>query len=96
MFAVVVTFQIVPGQMPAFLPLMLANARASLTAEDGCHQFDVATDPERPDEVFLYELYTDKAAFDAHLDSPHFAEFNAGTAAMIAGKTVATYAQVQQ
>ncbi|MEL6701373.1 MAG: antibiotic biosynthesis monooxygenase, partial [Pseudomonadota bacterium] len=64
MYAVTVTFQIKPGQMAAFMPLMQANARTSLAAEPECHQFDIATDPARPDEVFLYELYTDAAAFD--------------------------------
>ncbi|WP_029057259.1 putative quinol monooxygenase [Stappia stellulata] len=96
MFAVVVTFRIVPEKMQTFLPLMLENARASRTNEKGCHQFDVATDAARPDEVFLYELYTDRAAFDAHLESAHFRAFDAETSSMIAEKTVATYAQVDQ
>lgn len=96
MFAVIVTFQIAPGQMQAFMPLMVANAHASLTDEAGCRQFDVATDPARPEEVFLYELYADKAAFDQHLKSPHFKAFDAETAQMIKSKTLATYAKVQQ
>lgn len=96
MFAVTVTFQIKPGRMADFLPLMLANARASLTAEDGCHQFDVATDPKRPDEVYLYELYSDSHAFDLHLGSPHFKAFDAQVGKMITDKTVKTYTEVQQ
>ncbi len=94
MFAVVVTFQIAPGQMAAFLPRMRANAAASLRHEPGCHRFDVCTDPARPDEVFLYELYTDQAAFDAHLATDHFKAFDAEAGPMIAGKSVATYAEV--
>lgn len=96
MFAVVVTFRIEPGKLQTFLPLMLANARASLRDEEGCHQFDVATDPARPDEVFLYELYTDKAAFDAHREMPHYKSFGAAAEAMIAEKSVDTYAQVHR
>ena len=87
MYAVTVTFQIKPGQMAAFMPLMQANARTSLAAEPECHQFDIATDPARPDEVFLYELYTDAAAFDAHLASAHFQSFNAEVGAMIASRS---------
>ncbi len=96
MFAVVVTFRIAPGKMQSFMPLMLENARASLADEDGCHQFDVAADDSRPDEVFLYELYTDSAAFDVHRETAHFKSFDAETSSMIAAKTVVTYAQVQQ
>ena len=64
MYAVCVTFQIAEGAMADFLPLMLENAAASLKGEPGCHQFDVCRDG---DEVFLYELYTDAAAFEALL-----------------------------
>lgn len=94
MYAVVVTFQIKPAQMRRFLPLMIANAAASRRNEPGCHRFDVCTDPARPQEVFLYELYTDRAAFDAHLSSNHFKAFDQTVAAMIASKTIQTYEQV--
>ncbi len=94
-FAVVVTFQIRPGRMADFMPLMVQNAATSLANEPGCHQFDVATDPERPNEVFLYEIYTDAAAFAAHLTAPHFKSFDRAVAEMIAEKEVRTYAQVQ-
>ena len=96
MYAVIVTFQISPGAMPGFLPLMADNAAASLRDEPGCHQFDVATDPARPDEVFLYEIYTDRAAFDTHLASAHFKLFDATVVPMITAKEVRTYAEVRQ
>ncbi|MBT0959002.1 antibiotic biosynthesis monooxygenase [Alphaproteobacteria bacterium KMM 3653] len=91
MFAVCVTFRIQPGQMEAFMPLMLENAAISQEVEPGCHRFDVLTDADRTDEVFLYELYTDSAAFDAHCDSAHFKAFSAATAGMVAGKEVKSW-----
>ena len=96
MFAVTVTFRIRPGQMEAFRPLMLANAATSLAEEEGCRVFDVCTDPDRPDEVFLYELYDDAEAFAAHLRAPHFLAFDAAVATMVADKQVATYGEVQR
>lgn len=95
-FAVVVTFTIKPDAMEEFSVLMRANARTSLLDEQGCHQFDVLSDPARPNEVFLYEIYSDRAAFDAHLASAHFRKFDAAVADMIASKDVRTYAQVLQ
>lgn len=95
MFAVVVTFEIAEGAIEAFMPAMTANARTSLANEPGCHRFDVCTDPARPSEVFLYELYTDRAAFDAHLQSPHFKAFDSQVADMITAKDVRTYVLVQ-
>jgi len=96
MYAVCVTFKLNHGQTSAFLPLMRGNARKSLTDEIGCMQFDVLTDPANPDSVFLYELYTNRAAFDAHLASAHFKSFDAATAAMIAHKGVQTWSEVTQ
>lgn len=93
MYAVTVTFRTKPGRMAEFLPLMIENARTSRTAEPGCQQFDICqgTDPET---VFLYEIYDDRAAFDAHLESAHFKSFDAAVAGMIADKTVELYDEV--
>ncbi|MCV3274314.1 putative quinol monooxygenase [Roseobacter sinensis] len=96
MFAVVVTFQIKPEAISAFMPLMTQNAKTSLAEELGCLQFDVATDISRPGEVFLYEIYDNAAAFEAHLASAHFKAFDAATRNMIASKSVTTYGRVSQ
>ena len=90
-YVVAVTFEIVPGQMNAFLPLMRDNAAASVREEPGCRQFDVCSDSNQPDAVFLYEVYDNRAAFDAHLQSPHFRSFDAATASMIAHKVITTF-----
>jgi len=95
MFAVTVTFKLKLGGAEAFMPLMLENARLSLTDEPGCLRFDVCTDPAHPDEVFLYEIYYDRASFDKHLETAHFASFEAAVAGLVVAKDIRTYAQVQ-
>ena len=95
MFAVTVRLIVTPDHMAAFMPLMLENARASVAEEPACHRFDVLTDPSRPDEVFLYELYEDEAGFDTHRTMPHYQRFDAAVAPMLRSKTVVTYATVQ-
>lgn len=90
MFVVTVGFQLKPGRMDQFLPLMIENANASLTREPGCLQFDVCTNPKRPDEVFLYEVYEDAAAFEEHLASEHFRTLDGKVASWVASKTVTT------
>jgi quinol monooxygenase YgiN len=96
MFAVTVLFQIEAGQMDAFMPLMIDNARASIRLEPGCRQFDVCADPARPQDIFLYEIYDDEAAFKAHLQTAHFLSFDAKVASMVTDKTVLTFKQVMQ
>ncbi len=96
MFAVVVTLTLNPESTEPFLALIRENAACSLDREKGCKQFDIATDPARPQDVLLYEIYTDADAFDAHLQTPHFLQFDAATADMVVSKGVRTYSQVIQ
>ncbi len=96
MFAVCVTFRLKPGAAEAFLPLMARQARNSLEREPGCLRFDVWTDTERPDAVFLYEIYDGRDAFDAHLGSDHFKTFDAASAPLVAEKTVTTWGEARQ
>jgi quinol monooxygenase YgiN len=96
MFAVVVTFEIKPEAVAAFTDLVCHNAETSELLEPGCHQFDVCTDPGRPNEVMLYELYSDAASFDAHRASPHYHVFTAAIEDMVRQKTVQTYVNVRQ
>jgi quinol monooxygenase YgiN len=87
-FTILVEFTVGDGLMPAFLPHMLANARASVEREPGCVRFDVLRPEGRPDTVLLYEVYRDRAAFDAHGASPHYVAFAQATAGMVSGKSV--------
>jgi quinol monooxygenase YgiN len=75
MFVVTVTFIVEDQHREAFMALMLENARLSLALEPGCHRFDVTQNPDRASEVFLYELYDDEAAFEAHKTFPHYLDF---------------------
>lgn len=94
MFVVTVSFTVKPDRQEAFMQAMLTNAAASKKLEPGCHQFDVCTDADRPDEVFLYEIYQDSDAFDAHLKTDHFAVFAAQEDDLIVDKTIKTYRTV--
>jgi len=95
MFVVTVRFTIKPGQEDGFHAAILDQARNSLRLEAECHQFDVCRSPERAGEVFLYELYTDAEAFDAHQKTEHFAAFGARVADMVEEKTVQTWERVE-
>ncbi len=88
MYVIVVDFEVRPDRLAEFLPLMRHNADMSVRNEPGCRQFDVCTDPEAPHRIFLYEIYDDRAAFEAHLASPHFRHFDAATVDMVASKNV--------
>jgi len=94
MYAIVVEFEIASQHWTSFLPLMATNAAASLRDEQDCIQFDICTDTDLPNQVFLYEVYSNEQAFADHLQSPHFKEFDAAVSHMITRKTVRSFREV--
>jgi len=88
MLALVVEFRIHAPCVEAFAAVIAENARTSRESEPGCRQFDVCRDPADPSLFFLYELYDDEAAIDAHLRSPHFLSMDSAARAWVDAKTV--------
>ena len=88
MQALIVEFVIKPPFIEAFAQAIIENARASRDTEPGCRQFDVCRDAADPALFFLYELYDDEAAIQAHLRSPHFQALDQATAHWVVSKTV--------
>src|SRR3546814_15016336 len=73
-----VEFRIRPAFINEFESAILHNAAMSLT-EAGCRRFDVCRDPQDSALFFLYEIYDDQAAIDAHMQSPHYLTFNSSS-----------------
>lgn len=88
MQALIVEFRIKPAKVETFALAIEENARASRDTEPGCRQFDVCRDPADAQVFFLYELYDDEAAIQAHLQSAHFLRMNAASADWVESKTV--------
>jgi len=87
-FVVMVDFRLKPGTSDRFRQLIDENARASVRDEAGCRQFDVVVPEGQADRIVLYEIYDDRAAFDAHMKTPHFASFDAASRDLVASKEV--------
>lgn len=88
MLALVVEFRIKPEHIAAFDVAIAENARLSRETEPGCKQFDVCRDAAEPALFYLYELYDDEAAIQAHLASAHYQHMNAQTTDWVAAKSV--------
>ena len=95
MLALVVEFRIAAAHVDAFAAAINANARASRDTEPGCHQFDVCRDPADPTVFFLYELYDDEAAIQAHLRTPHYLHMDTTTASWVQNKVVRRYVRTE-
>lgn len=81
-FVVLAEFQVKPGCLDAFLSLAREDARQSLLTEPGCRRFDVVVVEGGDGRALFYEIYDDRAAFDAHLGTLHLARFRAGFPAL--------------
>ncbi len=88
MYVITVLFSIGAEHTSDFLQAIVANARTSVAEESGCRQFDVCVSARDSNEVFLYEVYDSKAAFDAHLASVHFRQFTESTEAWVIAKVI--------
>jgi quinol monooxygenase YgiN len=95
MYVVTVEFIVEPQQAAAFRREVVANARVSRDKEPDCRQFDVCTIPDDPTTIFLYEVYTNRAAFDAHLATSHFRTFDAAVGSWVVRKTVRIFERIE-
>jgi autoinducer 2-degrading protein len=78
---------IIPSEMPKFLEAIKENA-ANSVKEPGCREFNVSVIANRPNHVFLFEVYDNEAALNAHRASDHFKKYLATTANMVADRNV--------
>lgn len=93
-YIVTVEFEVLPGRMPEFMEAVKNQARTSLETEPLCYHFDVCRPCGEENTVFLYEIYRDAAAFEEHLETTHFAEFNSKSGEMISNKSVRTMERI--
>ena len=91
MYVVTVEFIIAPDHRSEFGQAVIRQAENSLALESDCHTFLVSVDESNPCRFFLYEEYADRAAFDQHLASTHFHEFDALVASWVESKKVDTW-----
>lgn len=88
MFVVLVEFEAKAAFIDRFRDRVRRQARDSLSLEPECEVFDVCVDPTNPRRVVLYEVYHDSAAFDLHLQSKHFIDFDRSVRDWIESKTL--------
>ena len=79
MYLIIAPLQIKEGHKEQFVEEIIADARGSLNNEPGCLRFDVVQDPENTNRIWLYEVYTDEQAFQAHTRTPHFTRWRDAT-----------------
>jgi len=88
MFVVTVIFKVKQDVVEDFRKAVKQQAKNSLKKEKGCKRFDVCFDNDDPQRIFLYELYVDAAAFEAHTQTDHFKNFREVSQPMLEDRMV--------
>ena len=72
MLVLLVNLHVKPDKVEDFVRAIMENARSAVRDEPGCLRFDVSQDLEDPSRIYLYEVYEDDEALEAHRQAPHF------------------------
>ena len=75
MYIIIAPLQVKEQHKDEFIEAMLDDARGSVGNEPGCLRFDVIQDAGDANRIWVYEVYIDEGAFQAHLESPHFLQW---------------------
>jgi len=94
MFIVVVFLEALPGRHEELSQALQFHARTCLEQEIGCQRHDIAVDPLEGGTFLLYQVYADEAAYLAHRELTHYADFRFLTDPWVKSRRVLTYRAV--
>jgi quinol monooxygenase YgiN len=69
-----VDYEIAPADLDKFVAALKENGAAT-SKEAGCLQFDFSQSASNPNQIFIYEVYENEAAAQAHRASDHFKKY---------------------
>jgi (4S)-4-hydroxy-5-phosphonooxypentane-2,3-dione isomerase len=78
LFIAAVEYDVVPGKVDDFLAALKENAAASVK-EPGCRELNVTVSQKDPNHLFIFEVYDNAAAAEAHTATEHFKKYKAAT-----------------
>ncbi len=87
-YVVIAEVTVPPERLADFIAVSLEDARDSVVKEPCCQQFDVLLSADGSPTVVFYEVYDDRAAFEAHLQTPHFFRWRDATQALITASRI--------
>ena len=75
--------EIDPARRDAYLALLKEEIEASIRLEPGVLMLHATSPKNAPHRIELLEVYASQAAYEAHIASPHFLKYKAGTLDMV-------------
>ncbi len=84
-----------PEQRDAFISAVKEEMDESVRVEPGVLALYAVAEKDDPSRLRFFEIYVDEAAYDVHLQSPHFRKYRATTEPMIRSRTLTETVPIQ-
>jgi quinol monooxygenase YgiN len=75
--------QIDPVRLDEYKAALSEEIEASIRLEEGVLTLYAVSVKGHPAQIRLFEMYADQAAYEAHLNTPHFVKYKTGTRHMV-------------
>jgi quinol monooxygenase YgiN len=82
-----VDLDIAPAELDKYLAAVRENGAATIK-EPGCREYNIMVSATNPNHVFIFEVYENDTAAQAHRASEHFKKYRATTANMVTAADV--------
>jgi len=77
-----------PAQLDAYKAALKEEIAASIRLEPGVLRLYAVSIKDHPNQIRLFERYSSMDAYQAHLRTPHFKKYKAGTQNMVKSLTL--------
>ncbi len=77
-----------PAQLDKFNAASIKHIAQAIGTEPGVLAIHAVSEKEAPNRVRVFEIYRNRAAYEAHIESAHFKEFRAATDGLISARTL--------
>jgi len=80
--------EINPGTIETYRALLTEEIEASIALEDGVLSLNAVSIRDHPNKIRILEVYANREAYEAHLQTPHFLKYKIETAGMVTALTL--------
>jgi quinol monooxygenase YgiN len=94
-FVRIAELEIDPSQLDAFKSSVKVEMEAAVRLEPGVLAIYAVAEKDRPWMLRFFEIYSDEAAYHAHLQTPHFRKYVSDTQPMIVSRRLIDTVPVQ-
>jgi quinol monooxygenase YgiN len=94
-FVRVADIEVDPAQRDAFISAVKEEMDQSIRVEPGVLALYAVAEKDSPSRLRFFEVYADEAAYDAHVQSPHFRKYRATTEPMIRTRVLVETVPIQ-